>query len=70
MDFQIWYSELQKVISDIPPTPTPLTSLWRIAYENRYAAHPLPIFNFEFSIWSKEKLSIYLKHSLLNFQRP
>ena len=36
------FSELQSVSSD---NPYPTTSLPRIAYENRYVTHPLPIFN-------------------------
>ena len=37
------FSELQNVISD--NSPTPQTSLSRIAYKNRYVTHLLPIFN-------------------------
>ena len=35
----------QSVISDNAPNPCPPTSLSRIAYENRYVTHPLPIIN-------------------------
>ena len=49
--YELWNSiiflnfKTSLVTTSLPSPPHPRTSLSRIAYENRYVTHPLPIFN-------------------------
>ena len=47
------FSELQNVISPLPPYPQPPASLWRIVYKNIYENQPLH------SIYQQQKNNIF-----------